>query len=110
MRHYEAGAQILLDLGVSKLRLLTNNPGKVVGLSGFGLEIQDRIPGDGAPKVSLKECWCLPSLPRRKRAAIIVNTRTTEYLTHGLPSRNRRSNLFMLSRPWRDGGGWRSRT
>jgi 3,4-dihydroxy 2-butanone 4-phosphate synthase/GTP cyclohydrolase II len=44
MRHYEAGAQILLDLGVSKLRLLTNNPGKVVGLSGFGLEIQDRIP------------------------------------------------------------------
>ena len=44
MRHYEAGAQILLDLGVSKLRLLTNNPGKVVGLSGFGLEIQDRVP------------------------------------------------------------------
>ena len=44
MRHYEAGAQILLDLGVSKLRLLTNNPGKVAGLSGFGLEIQDRIP------------------------------------------------------------------
>ena len=44
LRHYEAGAQILLDLGVSKLRLLTNNPGKVVGLSGFGLEIQDRIP------------------------------------------------------------------
>ncbi len=44
MRHYEAGAQILLDLGVSKLRLLTNNPGKMAGLSGFGLEIQDRIP------------------------------------------------------------------
>ena len=44
LRHYEAGAQILLDLGVSKLRLLTNNPGKVVGLSGFGLDIQDRIP------------------------------------------------------------------
>ena len=44
LRHYEAGAQILLDLGVSRVRLLTNNPGKVVGLSGFGLEIQDRIP------------------------------------------------------------------
>ena len=44
MRHYEAGAQILLDLGISKVRLLTNNPSKVVGLSGFGLEIQDRIP------------------------------------------------------------------
>ena len=44
MRHYESGAQILLDLGVSRLRLLTNNPGKVVGLSGFGLDVQDRIP------------------------------------------------------------------
>ena len=44
MRHYEVGAQILLDLGVSKLRLLTNNPAKMAGLSGFGLEIQDRIP------------------------------------------------------------------
>ena len=44
MRHYEAGAQILLDLGVSRLRLLTNNPSKMVGLSGFGLEIQDRVP------------------------------------------------------------------
>ena len=44
MRHYEAGAQILLDLGVSRLRLLTNNPSKVVGLSGFGLDIQDRVP------------------------------------------------------------------
>ncbi len=44
MRHYEAGAQILLDLGISKVRLLTNNPSKMAGLSGFGLEIQDRIP------------------------------------------------------------------
>ena len=44
MRHYEAGAQILVDLGVSKLRLLTNNPRKMVGISGFGLEILDRIP------------------------------------------------------------------
>ena len=44
MRHYEAGAQILLDLGVSKLRMLTNNPRKMMGLSGFGLEIVDRLP------------------------------------------------------------------
>ncbi len=44
MRQYEASAQILLDLGVSKLRLLTNNPSKMVGLSGFGLEVQDRVP------------------------------------------------------------------
>lgn len=44
LRHYGVGAQILRDLGVRKLNLLTNNPKKVVGLSGFGLEIVDRIP------------------------------------------------------------------
>lgn len=44
MRHYEAGAQMLLDLGITRLRLVTNNPRKMVGLSGFGLEIEDRIP------------------------------------------------------------------
>lgn len=43
-RHYGIGAQILQDLGVNKLRLLTNNPRKVVGLSGFGLEIVERVP------------------------------------------------------------------
>jgi len=44
LRHYGVGAQILRDLGVRKLNLLTNNPKKVVGLSGFELEIVDRIP------------------------------------------------------------------
>lgn len=44
LRHYGIGAQILQDLGVGKLRLLTNNPRKIVGLSGFGLEIVERVP------------------------------------------------------------------
>ena len=44
LRHYGIGAQILRDLGVRKLRLLTNNPRKVVGLSGFDLEIIERVP------------------------------------------------------------------
>jgi len=44
LRHYGVGAQILRDLGVRKLNLLTNNPKKVAGLSGFDLEIVDRIP------------------------------------------------------------------
>ncbi len=44
LRHYGVGAQILQDLGIKKLRLLTNNPKKVVGLSGFDLEIVDRVP------------------------------------------------------------------
>ena len=44
MRHYDIGGQILQDLGVTKLRLLTNNPRKVVGISGFGIEIVERVP------------------------------------------------------------------
>ena len=44
LRHYGVGAQILQDLGVGKLRLMTNNPRKVVGLSGFDLEIVERVP------------------------------------------------------------------
>jgi 3,4-dihydroxy 2-butanone 4-phosphate synthase/GTP cyclohydrolase II len=44
LRHYGIGAQILLDLGVRQLRLLTNNPKKVVGLDGYGLRIVERVP------------------------------------------------------------------
>ena len=44
LRHYGVGAQILSDLGVGKLRLLTNNPKKVVGLESFGLELVEMVP------------------------------------------------------------------
>ncbi len=44
LRDYGVGAQILSDLGVGKIRLLTNNPKKVVGLSAHGLEVVDRVP------------------------------------------------------------------
>jgi 3,4-dihydroxy 2-butanone 4-phosphate synthase/GTP cyclohydrolase II len=44
LRDYGIGAQILLDLGVRKIRLLTNNPKKVIGLKGYGLEIVERLP------------------------------------------------------------------
>ena len=46
MRHYGMGAQMLLDLGVRKVRLLTNSPRKMVGLSGYGLDIVGREPID----------------------------------------------------------------
>jgi len=44
LRDYGIGAQILADLGVKKLRLITNNPTKVAGLSGYGIEIVERVP------------------------------------------------------------------
>jgi len=44
LRDYGIGAQILRDLGVGKMRLMTNNPKKVVGLNGYGLEIVERVP------------------------------------------------------------------
>lgn len=43
LRDYGIGAQILVDLGVKKLRLLTNNPRKIVGLGGYGLEVVERV-------------------------------------------------------------------
>jgi 3,4-dihydroxy 2-butanone 4-phosphate synthase/GTP cyclohydrolase II len=44
LRDYGVGAQILVDLGVRKIRLMTNNPKKIVGLEGYGLEIVERVP------------------------------------------------------------------
>lgn len=44
LRKYGIGAQILSDLGVRKIRLMTNNPRKVVGLGGYGIEIVERVP------------------------------------------------------------------
>ncbi|MFZ5973107.1 MAG: bifunctional 3,4-dihydroxy-2-butanone-4-phosphate synthase/GTP cyclohydrolase II [Bacteroidota bacterium] len=48
-RDYGIGAQILHDLGISKIRLITNNPKKRVGLMGYGLEIVDNVPIEIAP-------------------------------------------------------------
>jgi len=44
LRDYGIGAQILVDLGIKKIRLMTNNPKKIVGLEGYGLEIVERVP------------------------------------------------------------------
>ncbi len=44
LRDYGIGAQILVDLGVKEMRLMTNNPRKIVGLEGYGLRVVDRVP------------------------------------------------------------------
>jgi 3,4-dihydroxy 2-butanone 4-phosphate synthase/GTP cyclohydrolase II len=49
LRDYGIGAQILVDLGLSSIRLLTNNPKKVVGLKGYGLEIVERVALEVSP-------------------------------------------------------------
>ena len=49
LRDYGVGAQILRDLGISKIRLITNNPTKRVGLEGYGLEIVDNVPIEIVP-------------------------------------------------------------
>jgi 3,4-dihydroxy 2-butanone 4-phosphate synthase/GTP cyclohydrolase II len=54
-RDYGIGAQILVALGINKLRLITNNPRKFIGLTGYGLEIVDRVPLEIPPnKCNLK--------------------------------------------------------
>lgn len=51
-RNYGVGAQILRDVGVRKMRLMTNNPSKYVALAGYGLEISERVPLEIAPTES----------------------------------------------------------
>lgn len=55
LRDYGIGAQILVDLGIKKMRLLTNNPQKLVGIEGYGLEISERISLEVKPTEKSKE-------------------------------------------------------
>ena len=49
LRNYGIGAQILVQLGVKKMRLLTNNPKKIKGLQGYGLEVVEQVPIEMQP-------------------------------------------------------------
>lgn len=50
LRDYGVGAQILADLGITKVRLMTNNPKKIVGLEGYGIHVVERVPVEISPK------------------------------------------------------------
>jgi 3,4-dihydroxy 2-butanone 4-phosphate synthase/GTP cyclohydrolase II len=54
LRDYGVGAQILADLGITKVRLLTNNPKKIVGLEGYGIKVVERVPIEISPKAENK--------------------------------------------------------
>lgn len=55
LRNYGIGAQILVDLGLKTIRIMTNNPKKLSGLEGFGLEITDRVPLEAKPTLGNRE-------------------------------------------------------
>ncbi|MCS7150768.1 MAG: bifunctional 3,4-dihydroxy-2-butanone-4-phosphate synthase/GTP cyclohydrolase II [Endomicrobia bacterium] len=59
LRDYGIGAQILADLGIKKIRLLTNNPKKIVGLEGYGIKIVERIPIEVSPKTKQMQKYLL---------------------------------------------------
>ncbi|MGE5699968.1 MAG: bifunctional 3,4-dihydroxy-2-butanone-4-phosphate synthase/GTP cyclohydrolase II [Deltaproteobacteria bacterium] len=52
LRDYGVGAQILVDVGVRDIRLLTNNPKKIIGLEGYGLRVVERVPIEVAPNAA----------------------------------------------------------
>ncbi|MBW1644312.1 MAG: GTP cyclohydrolase II, partial [Deltaproteobacteria bacterium] len=49
LRNYGIGAQVLVDLGIRKMRLVTNNPKKMVGLQGYGLSVVEQVPMEIKP-------------------------------------------------------------
>jgi 3,4-dihydroxy 2-butanone 4-phosphate synthase/GTP cyclohydrolase II len=72
LRHYGIGAQILVDIGVRRMRLLTNNPRKIVGLEAYGLEIVERVPIQ------------VPSNPRNERYLDTKRQKLGHMLEEGL--------------------------
>jgi 3,4-dihydroxy 2-butanone 4-phosphate synthase/GTP cyclohydrolase II len=77
-RDYGLGAQMLVDLGVRSLRLMTNNPQKIVGLEGYGLRVVERVPMETRPtsenvaylQAKREKLGHLIHVPQRRRRAV----------------------------------------
>ncbi|WP_088227732.1 bifunctional 3,4-dihydroxy-2-butanone-4-phosphate synthase/GTP cyclohydrolase II [Desulfosporosinus sp. FKB] len=69
LRDYGVGAQILADLGISNVRLMTNNPRKIVGLEGYGLKVAERVPVE------------IPSKPENLKYLCTKKTKLGHYLS-----------------------------
>ncbi len=96
MRDYGIGAQILADLGLTSIRILTNNPRKIVGLEGYGLTVTEEVPIETTPHEHNLPTTCAPSgtssatacttrtcgSTRRPQAGRAARTRVTSE-THG---------------------------
>ncbi|SPF50109.1 Riboflavin biosynthesis protein RibBA (Includes: 3,4-dihydroxy-2-butanone 4-phosphate synthase; GTP cyclohydrolase-2) [Candidatus Desulfosporosinus infrequens] len=74
LRDYGVGAQILADLGISEVRLMTNNPRKIVGLEGYGLKVVERVPVD------------IPSKPENSKYLCTKKNKMGHYLKEVQPN------------------------
>ena len=72
LRDYGIGAQILVDLGLTSIRILTNNPKKIHGLEGYGLSVAEQVPIQSVPNPHNEE---LPATPSATRWATPCTTR-----------------------------------
>jgi 3,4-dihydroxy 2-butanone 4-phosphate synthase/GTP cyclohydrolase II len=55
LRDYGLGAQVLADLGITKMRLMTNNPAKFAAMEGYGLQVVERVPLEATPNPSNRD-------------------------------------------------------
>ena len=80
LRDYGIGAQILVDLGLHTIRLITNNPKKIIGLDGYGLEIIERVPLEIPPE---KENLIYLKAKKEKMGHLILNDHEEEQNLNG---------------------------